>query len=142
MNEVGVYVPIVGTITTIKPGSAIAGKIVTPLEGRTDTGELNSAIVKPKLNLYYEGNIYGHFKDWEEMLFHAADRLIANYPVVSRCWVDPTGFLQVGWWDHEQRSFDEIEGRQQYLDAWIGGGVSAMSQTAEDLAKLWRETAR
>lgn len=131
MSELGVYVPFEGTITTIKPGAAIVGQ---------DTSDWSGvAAPQPRLMLYYEGNIYGSssFSDWETMLFHAADRLIARYPTVARCAVEFGGWLRVGWYDHELRRLD-IED-QAALDAWKAVGKHAPHPVTTDLVDLLRE---
>lgn len=135
--ELGIYVPYEGTITTIKPGAAICG---TPDTEERPGGPGNGTIVTTRLMLYYEGNIYGStaFPDWETMLFHAADRLIARYPTVARCWVESEGWLHVGWYDHDLRRLD-IED-QAALDAWKAVGKHAPHPTKSDLVELWEET--
>lgn len=136
--ELGVYVPIEGTVTTIKPGSAICG--MPYMEWTGDMVGMSSFEPRDlnKLQLYYEGNLYGHMADWETQLFHAADRLIAKYPTVGRCTVDPVGFMQVGWYDHDRRTLDVEE--QEILDAWIAAGRHAPNPTVDDLIELLKET--
>lgn len=74
-------------------------------------------------NVYYEGNIYGQFESWEECLFHAADRMAAQYPTIARMTL-PYGDVQiVGLYDHAARKMKVYD--EATLDAWRKRGTDA-----------------
>lgn len=136
--ELGVYVPYEGTITTIKPGSAICGQAESEWSGRSLADAINETMRgDDRVMLYYEGNLFGSMPDWATMLFHAADRLIARYPTVARCSVKPDDWYLVGsYYPDTERLYVED---QAALDAWIANGTHAPHPTKTGLLDLLKE---
>lgn len=104
MNEVRVYVPAEGKLTSIAPGSAICGQL-------NEHGVL----------LYYEGNLYGSssMTTFENMLFHAADRMTSRYATMAMMVVRPEDVVQVGWFNVTLRQcWTDGPEEDVLLEAW------------------------
>jgi hypothetical protein len=138
MPEVEVFVPVEGFPTTIKPGSAIVGQ---PSDSRS-AGPGDSGREAVLLNIYYEGDVYGHMRGFEEMLLHAADRMLANYPTIARAWVPFDSMRRVGWYQTGLPSgFSTLDIEEpDLLRAWQEHGTPAPNPTITELTDLWKET--
>lgn len=99
MSELAVYVPVPGSPTTIGRGAGIVGR---PLSGQPDI-----------IEVYYEDNRYGTLDYqaereqrpiYEVCLYHAADRLVTNYPTAARSWIPATVLREVGRFDSATRT--------------------------------------
>lgn len=85
-GELAIYVPRDERKVGIAPGSAIVGRD-RPTPGTVE--------------VYYEGDVYGSMgKDYNRMLMHAADRLVARYPTVARSWLPEDELIRVGTYDY------------------------------------------
>jgi hypothetical protein len=82
--ELKIYVPAPESAyrRSIKAGSGIVGTFVNELDAR--------------IKIDYEGAIHQQGMTWEEKIFHAAGRHVANYPTVARAWVEPAEMIEVG----------------------------------------------
>jgi hypothetical protein len=76
------YIPRPGSHAAefIAPGSAIVGH------------ELEDG----RIEIYYEGSIYGPHKPFEEKLLHAWDRCVVSYPTIARSILEADELIQVG----------------------------------------------
>lgn len=89
----------------IKKGSAIVG-----FPGKSDGGrEL----------VYYEGDVYGVFKNnFDEKAFHAADRMVGDYPTIAKVSLPREELVLMGAFDYVSRTtiIDDIE----LAGRWLG----------------------
>lgn len=100
-GELVIFVPASAEVkAVVRPGSAIVGR-------RGDDGQVL---------IYFEGDIYGHMKGFDEMLLHAADRLVTRYPTVARAVVGASELAEVGYYDYGAFSAEITD--QSALDAW------------------------
>jgi hypothetical protein len=100
-GELVIFVPASPEVrAVVRPGSAIVGR-------RDDNGQVL---------IYFEGNVYGYMTDFDEMLLHAADRLVSRYPTVARAVVGASELAEVGYYDYGAFSAEITD--QPALDAW------------------------
>jgi len=73
---------------------------------------------------FYEGNVYQaeNIKTYEDKLYHAADRMIHNYPTKAKIAVTHNEVTRVGYFDYESKVFhpEPGESAKQALNYWIG----------------------
>lgn len=67
--------------------------------------------------IYYEGNHYGFMSGWDEMVLHAADRLITRYPTIACASVLAEELVPVGQVDEASRTVVDITDADA-LQAW------------------------
>lgn len=130
-NDLTVYVPNMGTSAgeqfarQVASGSGIVG--IVPPSAAVPSGELVAAgdwTAGTHLNLrrlvYFEGNIYGtgNVVSYCDRVYHAADRLVANYPTVAKAVVKVEALLEVGSFDHTARTLRITN--EPPLAAWLG----------------------
>jgi hypothetical protein len=106
LDTLTLYVPALSSHLNrmIDPGSAIVGEAL-------DTG---------RIAICFEGNRFGFMRDWNEMVLHAADRLVTRYPTVARAWVIPSDLVPVGIVDRDTRTIVSITD-EPALQAWRAG---------------------
>lgn len=100
-----VYVPRGGALSTIKRGSGIVGVKGHGVEDRT--------------LIYYEGDVYrmeDKRRPYEELVYHAADRMAVDYPTIAKAMVKTTDLLEVGTFDYATQRLVVTD--QAALDAW------------------------
>jgi hypothetical protein len=99
-----VYVPRESTLLNIAPGSAIVG---VAYDGQPEGRSL----------IYYEGGIHDTTpRPYEEMVYHAADRMAVDYPTVAKAVVDTADLVKVGYFDYTTTKLMVTD--QAALDAW------------------------
>ena len=100
-RKLTIYVPASEDTLGIKPGSAIVGDG----EGRAKQRprvDADSPTNELWIDIYFEGNLYGaaNITSFEDMLRHAADRLVDHYPTAARRRVPAKDLHAVGWWHY------------------------------------------
>ena len=110
MPEVLVYIPTGASI--IDPGSGIVGR--------------NFAGSHPwhGIEVYFEGNRFGssNIKTFADRVYHAADRMVTNYPTVARAVMPVADLERVGTFDGQRVSLVSDGGALTRLARWIGAG--------------------
>jgi hypothetical protein len=102
---------------TIDAGAAIVGE---PLISDDSNRANRQAADEDWIVIYYEGNRYGSMRDFDEMVLHAADRLVTGYPTIARSWVLPDDLVAVGTVDRNTRTIVSITDEPALL-AWRAG---------------------
>lgn len=108
--QVNVYLPNHPNVSdVIARGSAIVGKEVPGI---------NDDVL---LSLYYEGNLFGQFKSYEECILHAADRLEQHYPTIARMHVLPGEVTEIGTYDTKTKELTIRPEFEAPLADWTQG---------------------
>jgi hypothetical protein len=118
-----VYVPYVGTLEWIDPGSGIVG---SKLDNEPD-----------RIVIDYEANRHGavNIRTFADRVAHAADRHITRYPTIARAVVDADQLLWVGTFDPNTGVVDL--GNSEPLESWL---VEAAGREITDLDAELRTT--
>jgi hypothetical protein len=117
MIELTMYVP--------KPGAPIAATI-DPGSGIVGSGRMRSRFKEdntcPRICIDYEGNRNhaANIVTWEDKVFHAAGRHIAQYPTIARAWPRGEDLIEVGMFRCEDNWKNPVYGitNPEALDAW------------------------
>lgn len=130
-NALAVYVPNMGTSAgeqfarQVEARSGIVG--IVPPSAAVPLGEVIESDdwtagrhLRTRRLVYFEGNIYstGNIVTFADRVYHAADRLVANYPTVAKSVVKVEALLEVGVFDHTARVL-RID-NDAALAAWLG----------------------
>lgn len=99
-----VYVPRPGRPTHIAPGSGIVGVA-------------NDGLPDGQTLVYFEGGLYStQPRPYEDLVYHAADRMAVEYPTIARAVLPTDDLIQVGYFDYAKVKLLVTD--QAALDAW------------------------